>query len=77
MREHRVEKEGVFAVHISRGLLAFLRWSRAARTAETKCSGAFQYKQLEQANTPMKKELYLGLDVHKEVIITAVARHGG
>jgi transposase len=33
-------------------------------------------KQHEQANTPMKKELYLGLDVHQEWILTAVAEPG-
>jgi transposase len=33
-------------------------------------------KQHEQANTPMKKELYLGLDVHQEWILTAVAQEG-
>jgi len=35
-----------------------------------------QFKQLEQANTPMKKELYLGLDVHKDNIMTATAEEG-
>ena len=33
-------------------------------------------KQDEQANTPMKKELYLGLDVHQEWILSAVAEEG-
>ncbi len=33
-------------------------------------------KQFELANTPMKKELYLGLDVHKDCIMRAVAEEG-
>jgi transposase len=33
-------------------------------------------KQFELANTPMKTELYLGLDVHKEWILVAVAEWG-
>jgi hypothetical protein len=35
-----------------------------------------QSKQFELANTPMKSELYLGLDVHKEWILVAVAEWG-
>jgi transposase len=35
-----------------------------------------QCKQFELANTPMKSELYLGLDVHKEWILVAVAEWG-
>jgi transposase len=35
-----------------------------------------QLNNIEQANTPMKKELYLGLDVHKEWILVAVAEWG-
>jgi hypothetical protein len=33
-------------------------------------------KQFELANTPMKKELYLGLDVHKEWILITIAESG-
>gem|GEM_PF-1079147 len=35
-----------------------------------------QFKQLEASKHTMKKELYLGLDVHKDSIVTAVAEAG-
>jgi hypothetical protein len=44
---------------------------------EASASGALQFIKLEPANTPMKKELYLGLDVHgKEVILRACYEAG-
>jgi hypothetical protein len=52
----------------SRGLLPLREQSRT-NGRNTNVSEHSKSKQLEQANTPMKKELYLGLDVHQEVII--------
>ena len=58
-------------------------FSRATRLFEVKQSrtngrdlegsGALQLNNNEQTNTPMKKELYLGLDVHKDCILRATA----
>ena len=61
---------------LARGLLWFCQ-SRAAPTAgTTMVPETLQCKQFELANTPMKSELYLGLDVHKEWILVAVAEWG-
>jgi transposase len=43
----------------------------------TSVAGTLQFKQQRTSKThPMKKELYLGLDVHKDCIITAEAEEG-
>ena len=65
----------MFAVHFSAGYLVL--GSRAAQTGGTEVPQRFIDKcQCEQANTPMKTELYLGLDVDKEWIVIAVAEWG-
>jgi transposase len=45
---------------------------RGPKGSPERCS----FNNKEPANTPMKKELYLGLDVHKDRIATAVAESG-
>ncbi len=76
MREHRVEKVGVFAVHISRATRLFEVEQSRTNGRDSSVPERCSFKQAEQANTPMKKELYLGLDVHKDCIITAAAEDG-
>ena len=72
-----IEKKGVFAVHI------FSRATRLFAVEQSRTNGRnprvperCSLNSQEPANTPTKKELDLGLDVHKEVIITAVAEAG-
>ena len=61
---------------LTRGLLWF--WPEQSRTngRDPKVPEALQYKQIELANTPMKTELYVGLDVDKEWMVIAVAEWG-
>jgi len=61
---------------LTRGLLWF--WPEQSRTngRDIRVPETLQCKQFELANTPMKTELYLGLDVHKEWILVAVAQWG-
>ena len=58
---------------LTRGLLWFLPEQSRTNGRDTRVPEALQCKQLELANTPMKTELYLGLDVDKEWIVIAVA----
>ena len=61
---------------LTRGLLWF--WPEQSRIngRDTRVPEALQCKQFELANTPMKSELYLGLDVDKEWIVSTVAEWG-
>jgi transposase len=66
----------VFAVHFSSRVTLVLAGAEPHQRPEHKGFGALQCKQFELANTPMKTELYLGLDVDKEWIVIAVAEWG-
>jgi len=61
---------------LSRGLLWFLPEQSRTNDRDTRVPEALQCKQFELANTPMKSELYLGLDVDKEWIVSTVAEWG-
>ena len=54
---------------LTRGLLWFLPEQSRTNGRDTRVPEALQCKQFELANTPMKSELYLGLDVDKEWIV--------
>ncbi len=58
----------------TRGLLLLFEGEQS-RTNPERFRGC-SFNNREPANTPMKKELYLGLDVHKDRIATAVAESG-
>ena len=61
---------------LTRGLLWFLPEQSRTNGRDTRVPEALQCKQFELANTPMKMELYLGLDVDKEWIVITVAEWG-
>jgi hypothetical protein len=61
---------------LARGLLWFLPEQSRMNGRDSWVPETFLVKQFELANTPMKTELYLGLDVHKEWILVAVAEWG-
>jgi transposase len=66
----------VFAVHIFSRATPVREQSRTNGRNTGLRSVAVVKPQVEQANTPMKNELYLGLDVHKDCILTASAEEG-
>ena len=61
---------------LTRGLLWFLPEQSRTNGRDARVPETLQCKQFELANTPMKTELYLGLDVDKEWIVIAVAEWG-
>ena len=66
----------MFAVHIFPRVTLVLAGAEPHQRSGTLGSGALQLNNNEQANTPMKIELYLGLDVDKEWMVIAVAEWG-
>ena len=66
----------MFAVHFSSRATLVLPEQSRTNGRDSWVPETFQVKQFELANTPMKTELYLGLDVHKEWILVAVAEWG-
>ena len=61
---------------LTRGLLWFFPEQSHTNDRDTRVPEALQCKQFELANAPMESELYVGLDVHKEWIVIAVAQWG-
>jgi hypothetical protein len=74
--QREVEIGGVFAVQFYRGLFRRSGTEPHGRPRESGTRPDVQPVNYEQANTPMKNTLYLGLDVHKDSITIAIAMGG-